>query len=132
MSDVKQAVGYQQISALFQRQDGKRFLEDARPRPGDAVLDLGCGTGELSAFLAQLVGQEGNVVAVDPDIDRIQMAQKSHKSVKNLVFLPRDGDRNLRLHFLQLCAGLDSRQGRAIQKHVQQPQTNRKDRSAVQ
>lgn len=87
MSDVKQAVGYQQISAQFQRQDGKWFLEDARPRPGDAVLDLGCGTGELSAFLAQLVGQEGNVVAVDPDIDRIQMAQKSHKSVKNLVFL---------------------------------------------
>ena len=87
MPDVKQAVGYQQISAHFQRQDGKRFLEDARPCPGDSILDLGCGTGELSAYLAQLVRQEGKVVAVDPDVDRIQVAQKSHISVKNLVFL---------------------------------------------
>ena len=87
MPDVKQAVGYQQISAHFQRQDGKRFLEDARPCPGDSILDLGCGTGELSAYLAQLAGQEGKVVAVDPDVDRIQVALKSHTSVKNLVFL---------------------------------------------
>ena len=28
------------------------------------LLDLGCGTGELSAYLAELVGQDGKVVAV--------------------------------------------------------------------
>lgn len=87
MSDVKQAVGYQQISAHFQRQDGKRLVEDARACPGDVILDLGCGTGELSAYLAQLVGQDGKVVAVDPDTDRIQVAQKSHAGVKNLAFI---------------------------------------------
>ena len=31
-------------------------------------MDLGCGTGELSAYLAELVDQDGKVVAVDPDM----------------------------------------------------------------
>ncbi len=58
-----------------------------RPCPGDAILDLGCGTGELSVYLAELVGQDGKVVAVDPDIDQIKVAQETHRGVKNLTFL---------------------------------------------
>ena len=40
------------------------FVEsDVCPQAGDTILDLGCGTGELSAYLAELVGTEGKVVA---------------------------------------------------------------------
>ena len=42
---------------------------DVCPRAGDIILDLGCGTGDLSAYLAELVGPNGKVVAVDPDKD---------------------------------------------------------------
>lgn len=32
---------------------------------GDSVLDLGCGSGEVTAEIARHVGQEGVVVGVD-------------------------------------------------------------------
>ena len=50
-------------------------------------MDLGCGTGELSTYLAELVGLNGSVTGVDPDVDRIKVAQDSHKGVKNLSFV---------------------------------------------
>ena len=36
-------------------------------KPGHKILDMGCGTGELTRFLAELVGENGEVVGVDPD-----------------------------------------------------------------
>ena len=83
------AESYQQISR-YQREFGEQFIQDElNPllQHGDAILDLGCGTGELSAYVAELVGQQGKVLGVDPDIDRIKVAQESHKGVKNLSFV---------------------------------------------
>ena len=54
---------------------------------GNAILDLGCGTGELSAYLAELVGPEGKVVAVDPDKERILLAQQTYGELRNLSFV---------------------------------------------
>ena len=45
------------------------------------------GTGELSAYLAELVGRKGKVVAVDPDKERILLAQTSYGDVSNLSFV---------------------------------------------
>ena len=50
-------------------------------------MDLGCGTGELSAYLAELVGPEGKVVVVAPDKERLQLTQQSFREVKNLSFV---------------------------------------------
>ena len=86
MSISNPADGYQQISS-HQRDIGKRLIQNnVRPGSREVVLDLGCGTGELSAYLAELVGQDGRVIAVDPDIDRIKAAKESHSAVKNLTF----------------------------------------------
>ena len=49
------------------------------------ILDLGCSTGYLSALLADSVGPQGNVVAVDPNKGRLEVAEK-HYSISNLVF----------------------------------------------
>ena len=82
------AVGYKQSSLSVQKVDGNMFIDaDVCPQAGDAILDLGCGTGELSAYLAELVGPEGKVVAVDPDKERLLLAQQSFGEAKNLSFV---------------------------------------------
>ena len=82
------AEGYQQASLSEQKVDGEDFIQtDVCPKAGDVILDLGCGTGELSAYLAELVGPDGMVIGVDPDKERIQLARESHNQVKNLSFV---------------------------------------------
>ena len=82
------AKSYQKTSHSFQRRNGEIFIEeDVCPRAGDVILDLNCGTGELSALLAKLVGPEGKVVGVDPDRERILLAKESHSEISNLSFL---------------------------------------------
>ena len=82
------ALGYKQSSLSVQKVDGQIFIEtEVCPQPGDTILDLGCCTGELSAYLAELVGPEGKVVAVDPDKERVLLAQQSFREVKNISFV---------------------------------------------
>ena len=71
------AIGYKEDSKSVQKIDGETFIqEDVHAKARDVILDLGCGTGGLSATLAKLVGSEGKVVGVDPDKERILLAQK--------------------------------------------------------
>ena len=80
------AEGYQQNSR-WQRNGGKRFVQnEVEPYLSNDILDLGCGTGELSAYLAKLAGPKGRVLAVDPDKERIRVAKESYKEVENLTF----------------------------------------------
>ena len=82
------ALGHKQSSLSIQNVDGKKFIEtDVCPQAGEAILDLGCGTGELSAYLAEVEGQEGKLVAVDHDKERLLLAQQSYGEVKNLSFV---------------------------------------------
>ena len=88
LSSKSAAEGYKQTSPSYQKVDGNMFINtDVSPQAGDAILDLGCGTGELSAYLAELVGPEGKVVGVDPDKERILLAQQSHGEIENLSFV---------------------------------------------
>ena len=51
------------------------------------MLDLGCGTGNLTRVLAEQVGREGRVTGVDSDRERIQIAKEQYGNVSNLNFL---------------------------------------------
>jgi SAM-dependent methyltransferase len=46
------------------------------PHPGDRVLDIGCGFGDTSQRLAQLVGPEGSVLGVDVSVPFIDLARE--------------------------------------------------------
>jgi SAM-dependent methyltransferase len=45
------------------------------PRPGEAVLDLGCGTGAAARCAAGLVGPAGSVVGLDVNAAMLQVAE---------------------------------------------------------
>ena len=53
----------------------QRTLEGARIRPGDQVLDVGCGTGTLAMEAQRLVGGTGRVCGVDPDERQVARAR---------------------------------------------------------
>jgi arsenite methyltransferase len=51
--------------------DPSRYL-----RPGETVLDLGCGTGKICYIAAQVVGPTGRVIGVDMKPDMLVVARK--------------------------------------------------------
>ncbi len=66
---------------------GKLLLELAKPQEGETVLDLGCGTGQLTFELANRVAPTGKVIAIDPDIERLKVAKTSKGSdINNVTF----------------------------------------------
>jgi SAM-dependent methyltransferase len=46
------------------------------PRPGDRVLDIGCGFGDTTRRLAELVGGEGEAVGVDVSAPFLELARE--------------------------------------------------------
>lgn len=54
----------------------ERFLRDAGIVSGMRVLDIGCGMGDVTMLVAQLVGPAGRVVSIDLHHASIETAQK--------------------------------------------------------
>lgn len=82
---ASQADLYENIYSVNARQDGLKLLELLAPRKGCKVLHLGCATGYLTKVVADLVGPEGKVVGLDPDIERLEVARGKYSS-GNLVY----------------------------------------------
>jgi ubiquinone/menaquinone biosynthesis C-methylase UbiE len=59
------------------------FLDRQPPRPSDTVVDAGCGSGEFTARVAELV-PDGRVIGVEPDASMLEQAQT--KARENLEF----------------------------------------------
>lgn len=53
------------------------LADQLRLRPGDAVLDVGCGPGSAAADLGDLVGPTGRVVGIDPSAALVEAARRS-------------------------------------------------------
>jgi SAM-dependent methyltransferase len=68
-------------------------LSDAGLRSGMRVLDVGCGTGTITRFVAELVGRQGLAVGLDRSSDQVQTARDRHANVPNLEFVTADASR---------------------------------------
>lgn len=59
----------------FVPRHGREVVELLRPAPGERVLDLGCGTGTLTAAIAE---RGANVVGLDSDAEMLRVAREQH------------------------------------------------------
>ncbi|MFB6890172.1 methyltransferase domain-containing protein [Kitasatospora sp. NPDC056327] len=59
------AAGHSPHAQLVQTRHRASLVESWDVEPGATVLELGCGQGDMTAVLADAVGPEGRVVAVD-------------------------------------------------------------------
>ncbi len=71
---------------------GDAALDVLAPQPGDRVLDIGCGFGDTTLQIAELVGESGVAVGVDAAPRFIQMAQAeaAEAGVPNARYLVSD------------------------------------------
>lgn len=84
---TNQAKLYRKINQ-GQIENGRILLAYAAPKLGEIVLDVGSGTGELTFEIAKMVGNNGKVIALDPDGERIKIAEKTKpKDLNNISFL---------------------------------------------
>ena len=79
MFDVA-ATAYDQFMGRYSRLLSPQLADFAGLRPGQRVLDVGCGPGALTAVLVERVGAE-KVAAVDPSEPFVAAAQARHPGV---------------------------------------------------
>ena len=68
------AAAYDHFGKL-QFEHGKKLVALLHIARGENVLDIGAGTGRLAAYVAEIVGESGRVVAIDPLPLRVDMAR---------------------------------------------------------
>jgi ubiquinone/menaquinone biosynthesis C-methylase UbiE len=77
-----------------------KLVDVAAPRRGDAILDVGCGTGLVTHLLAARVGKRGSVVGIDLSARMLDLARKNARpnttfmamAAENVVFRARSFD----------------------------------------
>jgi ubiquinone/menaquinone biosynthesis C-methylase UbiE len=55
-------------------------------RPGQSVLDVGCGPGAITRGIAEAVGPTGRVIGVDLNAHLVDEARRAHGGVPGLTF----------------------------------------------
>jgi SAM-dependent methyltransferase len=69
---------------------GRRALAALAPRPGENVLDVGCGGGDTALDLARSVAPDGTVVGVDLSAAVLAFARRTAKGRARVRFVEGD------------------------------------------
>ncbi|MFD0916338.1 methyltransferase domain-containing protein [Pseudahrensia aquimaris] len=59
------------------RRQRQTMIEHLAPKAGEAILEVGCGNGDLTREIANLIGPNGTMVAVDPSSAMIEQASSA-------------------------------------------------------
>jgi ubiquinone/menaquinone biosynthesis C-methylase UbiE len=66
------------VTSTRQFNHGKLLIASLHPQPGERVLDVGCGTGRLGEYVANLIAPSGEVQGIDPLPLRIDLAARKN------------------------------------------------------
>jgi SAM-dependent methyltransferase len=66
----------------------ERLLQQAGLQPGMAILDMGCGSGNISCWLGQQVSERGSVIGLDASPAQVEQAvlQAQGLNLNNVTF----------------------------------------------
>lgn len=96
MNKVESNFGFRLMALSYKFRDFIRprmeILKEVGIKPGFNVLDYGCGPGSYLLPLAELIGKEGKIYALDTHPLAVQMVQKiaSQKQLENVVTILSD------------------------------------------
>jgi ubiquinone/menaquinone biosynthesis C-methylase UbiE len=68
----------------------KRAVKILSPEKGEKILDLCSGTGRVTSWIAQAVGEEGEVVGMDISKRMVEFAKERYRELKRVIFLHKD------------------------------------------
>ncbi|XP_057308424.1 trans-aconitate 2-methyltransferase-like [Hydractinia symbiolongicarpus] len=85
------ASDYLKHNDLMQKEVFEKLVSKLGVNTGFRCLDVGCGPGNLTKLLVDLVGKDGYVLGIDPDEGRINLAKEAFSQVPNLDFICING-----------------------------------------
>ncbi|HSX37224.1 MAG TPA: class I SAM-dependent methyltransferase [Chlamydiales bacterium] len=77
------------LNSAPQHESALQILENLDILPTDHILDVGCGSGDISAFIATLVPL-GHVQGLDLSESMVAFAKQRKRSIANLSFCQQD------------------------------------------
>jgi len=102
------------LNELFGK-TSKDFLIKAGLTPGMRVLEVGCGTGNMTKWIAKQIGDSGHLTAVDISQEQIQIAKENCSELNNVSFITSS------LFDLQQEKSFDLIYSRFLIMHLQNP-----------
>lgn len=83
-ADIAVSIGYGQT--ISQPSTVAFMLEKLRPKKGDTILDIGCGSGYTTALLSYIVGSDGLVIGLERIPELLETARNNLEKYKDLNF----------------------------------------------
>jgi arsenite methyltransferase len=69
-----------------------RLIEYAPPQPGQQILDVATGTGNVAIAAAQIVGSNGHVIGIDIATDLLNLAKQKSIELQNIEWIEADAE----------------------------------------